>query len=454
MEDIPFVKKSQPKSAFVIKILVSSPLVMILLFPGCDLKKKAPISDIALYEIGTGFEWCYKGGAKQALGAYQNGLSIHQITRTFDSLGNPDYIFWVDEKNGTSGISEEPTGNTHTLANPGGNVAFDDKGYIWYTYGGRSQDMNFNLYRSYYPYDYNNFTIFLHNFITREVAGSTSVKVLVNGNKIILQWRHLGSTHDTVKARVRCYDMFDFVNYEHQTDIGTGMPNVCIEQMWSRIDPRYHYLISSFHFFQQSPRIIGSAPYFFSKNNGKTWLMPDGTQYDNLPLDYSEALSTGSIPWDHIRDGYTGNWIEFENGVTPEGKFWMICPAGPRHIGHFFLWNNETRFWEDKIKIGSVAGRSGGFSCGATKDKLLLVYTNRENHNILYGIISSDDGASWSEPTLLDVLDEDKHICWVSYCQPSHSYIDNYGRFFYAYHYKPVGDNSHNNIKFVKFKAN
>jgi hypothetical protein len=428
--------------------------MMILLFYGCDTNKKVSITDITIHEIGTGFEWCYKAGAKQALGAYQNGLSIHQITRTFDALGNPDYIFWVDEKNGTFGISEEPTGNTQRIVNPGGNVVFDEKGYIWYTYGGRSQDLNFNLYRSFYPYDYKHFTRVLSNFISRKARGSTSIKVLVNGNKAILQWRHLGSTNTDAKARVRSYDMFDFENYEHQTDIGTGMSNVGIEQMWSRFDPRYRYLISSFHFFQQSPRNMGSSPYFYSKDNGKTWLKPDGRQYTNLPLDYSEAVSAGSIPWDHIQDGHMGNWIEFENGVTPDGNFWMICHTGPDHIGKFFLWDNETRSWEDKISIGSVRGRSGGFSCGVTRDKLILVYTNRENHNNLYGIISSDNGASWSEPVLLDILDKNVHISWVSYCQPSRSYDDNYGRFFYAYHRRPSGNNSQNNIKFVKFKAN
>lgn len=223
---------------------------MIFLFYGRDSKEKVPIIDITIHEIGTGFEWCYKAGLKQALGSYQNGLSIHQITRTFDSLGNPDYIFWVDEKNGTFGISEEPTGNTHRIVNPGGNVVFDEKGYILYTYGGRSQDLKFNLYRSFYPYDFKHFTRLLSGFISRKAHGSTSVKVTVNENKAILKWRHLWSTQTTVKARVRCYDMFDFMNYEHQTDIGTGMSNVCIEQMCSRFDPKYRYLIASFHFFQ------------------------------------------------------------------------------------------------------------------------------------------------------------------------------------------------------------
>ncbi len=41
---------------------------------------------------------------------------------------------------------------------------------------------------------------------------------------------------------------------------------------------------------------MGSASYFYSKDNGKIWLMPDGRQYSNLPLDYSEALAAGTIP--------------------------------------------------------------------------------------------------------------------------------------------------------------
>jgi hypothetical protein len=437
-----------------IKIVFLSSLIMGLLYYGCEVKDKVPVTDITIEEIGNGFEWCFRAGAKQALGAYQNGLSIHQITRTFDTLGNPDYIFWVDERSGTCGISREPTGNNRQVINPGGNVVFDEKGYIWYTYGGRSQDLNFNLYRSFYPYDCENFTLLLGDFISQTDRGSTSVKVTVNGNKVILQWRNRGSTKPDVKARVRCYDMFDFENYEHQTDIGTGMPNVCIEQMWSRFDPRYRYLISSFHFFQQSPRIMGSGPYFYSKDNGKTWLMPDGRQYTNLPLDYSEAVSVGSIPWDHIGDGNTGGWIEYESGVTPDGKFWMTSLTGATQIGKFFLWDNETGTWQNKVSFGSLRGRNAGFSCGATKDKMVIAFTQRANYNSLYAVVSSDNGASWSDPVLLDVLEKKEIITWVSYCQPSQSYDDNYGRFFYAYYRKPSGDKSHNNIKFVRFKAN
>jgi hypothetical protein len=299
-----------------------------------------------------------------------------------------------------------------------------------------------------------NFTRVLGDFIDPDDDGSTSVKVTVNKDKAVLQWRHKGSTNPDVKARVRCYDMSDFTHYEHQTDIGTGMLNVCIEQVWSRFDPRYRYLISSFHFFQQSPRIMGSAPYMYSKDNGNTWLKPNGQLYTNLPLDYSEAVVARSIPWDHIGDGRTADWIEFESGVTPEGKFWMICITGPHHIGEFFLWDNETRSWKSTISLSSERGRSGGFSCGATKDKMVLAYTKRANYNSLYAVVSPDNGMSWSEPVLLDVLEKHELISWVSYCQPSQSYEDNTARFFYAYSQRPDGNNSQNNIKFVRFKAN
>jgi hypothetical protein len=237
-------------------------------------------------------------------------------------------------------------------------------------------------------------------------------------------------------------------------DIGKGIPRICIEQVWSRFDPRFKYLISSFHYFQRSSLIIGSAPFFYSKDYGKTWIKPDGTFFTDLPLDYSEASRLNVIPWDHIKDGNTASWIEFEGGVSPKGKFWLICPTGPKMIGKFFLWNKKNRSWDNTKSIGSQKGRPAGYSCGVTKNKLLIVYTNVKHRNQLYCVVSSDDGTNWSEAVLLDTLQDNEQISWVSYCQPSTSYTDDYGRFFYAYYDRQSGNNSNNNIKFVRFKVN
>lgn len=231
------------------------------------------------------------------------------------------------------------------------------------------------------------------------------------------------------------------------------MPNIFIEQVWSRFDPRFNYLISSFHYFLRSSSDMGSAPFFYSKDYGTTWQMPDGTPYTGLPLDYSESSQLNIIPWDHIQDGNSANWIDFESGVSPKGNFWMICPSGPDMTGKFFLWNNNRRSWDNTVSIGSLKGRPGGYSCGATKDKLLIVYTNFEHKNQLFCTVSSDDGLSWSEAVLLDTLEDDEHISWISYCQPFTSYTDNYGRFFYAYYDSRSGDDSYNQIKFIRFKV-
>lgn len=425
----------------------------VFLLGHCSTGSQDLITDITVHQICSGFDYCHKGGVKQDLGAYKNGLSIVQVSRTYGTLGNPDFICWVNEKTGRYGISKQPTGNTGLAVNPGGNVAFDEKGYIWYTYGGRSQDLAFDLYRSEHPYDCRQFEIKLDNFVTKKDDGSTSIKVFALRNKVILQWRQFGSTVPIVKARHRIYDMSDFSHFEKQVDIGTGIPNICIEQVWSRIDPRYNYLISSFHFFQLSPRVMGSAPFFYSNDFGTTWRMPDGTPYTGLPMDYSEASRLGVIPWDHIKEGHTSSWVEFESGISPNGKFWMICPTGPDMAGRFFLWDNKSRSWENTLSVGSIQGRLGGFSCGATKDKLLVVYTNEIHKNKLYCVVSADDGTSWSEAVLLDSLNENEHISWVSYCQPSTSYSDNFGRFFFAYYDSQTGNGSQNNIKFVRFKA-
>lgn len=440
------------KSYFSINITLFIFLaVLTCLFHFCKPRNKNTITEITVHEIGSGFTWCYKGGLKQGLGAYQKGLSIVQITRTFNSLGNPDFICWVNEKTGRYGISKQPTGNTQLAINPGGNVTFDREGYIWFTYGARSQDMAFDLYRSERPHDLKNFKKQLNNYISKKDDGSTSIKVFVNENKVMLQWRQFGSTVPIVKARHRRYDMSDFSTYENQVDIGTGIPNICIEQVWSRFDPRFDYLISSFHFFQQSPRIMGAAPYLYSEDYGTSWLKPNGKPYTKLPLDYFETSLFNVIPWDHIKDGYTGSWIEFESGVSPKGKHWMICPTGADVMGKFFVWNQKNQSWDSTLTIGPIRGQLGGFSCGATKDKLLLAYTNNNHPNKLYVVVSSDSGANWSNPFLLDTLKDNEQICWVSYCQPSTSYENNYGRFFYAYN--QTGNNSQNNIKFVRFMA-
>lgn len=165
--------------------------------------------EITTHKITKEYHWCYRGGIKQGPGAYQNGLSIVQITRTVGSLGNPDFIFLVNEKTFRYGISMQPTGNTRLVINPGGNVTFDEEGYIWYAYGDRSQELAFELYRSESPHSIKRFEKKLDKFIGEKDDGSTSFKVFVNDNKVMLQWRQFSSIFPRVRARHRRYDKLD-----------------------------------------------------------------------------------------------------------------------------------------------------------------------------------------------------------------------------------------------------
>lgn len=429
-----------------------------LLVPLClswaqSLPPGVAITDVLIRDIGSGFDWCSQGGIKQDLGAYQNGMSIVQLTRTFASSGNPDFIGWMDELTDTCGISDRPTGNHLLAVNSGGNATFDENGYIWYTYGGRSQDMAFDLFRSARPYDVHRFDLVLDDFVDSRDDGSTAIRVFAAQGKVMLQWRQFGSTVPIVRARHRRYDRSDFSRYESQVDIGAGMPGIGIEQVWSRYDPRFDYLISSFHFFRLYPFLMGSAPYLYSKDWGSSWLVPDGTPCPSLPLDYPTAVALSIIPWDHLAQQCTSSWIEFESGVTPRGVPWMICPVGEEMAGRFFRYDASAwPPWRETLDIGPIAGRLAAFSGGATKSLLVYAFATDARPRDLQAVVSDDDGLTWSPPFLLDRLEEGMEISWVSYCQPSTSYEDDTCRFFYAYN-RSRRDSSHNRIKFVRFQA-
>ncbi len=130
-----------------------------------------------IHELVSDFSWGYRCGVKQPLGAYKNGLSVHQITKSnypvTPTKGNPDYLFWVDEIAGTYGISVRPTDEFHGwVVNPGGMVSFAADGTIWYTYGARAENLPLDLYSSLRPYDTTAFFRHLHDFDPQ--SGSTT----------------------------------------------------------------------------------------------------------------------------------------------------------------------------------------------------------------------------------------------------------------------------------------
>ena len=101
--------------ALILAAMISAPLTMTAptgagadesCVPGIPTIAAATgVGGITIYELISDYSWGYKTGVKQPLGAYKSGLSVHQITKSAwpDPVGNPDYVFWIDELKGSYG---------------------------------------------------------------------------------------------------------------------------------------------------------------------------------------------------------------------------------------------------------------------------------------------------------------------------------------------------------------
>jgi len=417
------------------------------------------ISDITIYEIGSDFSWGYKSGVKQIIGSYQKGISLHQISRHSDKLGddelsNPDNILWVNENTGEYGISIKPTGNTGTAVNSGGHVEFDDQGYIYYVYGARAQDIAFDLYKSIKPYDVNNFEKILNDFETTD--GSSTPSIWIDNTKVMLSWRYRGSTRTEVRCRHIRYDTSDFNNYENKIDIGRGKQYsdgsaITIEQQWTRYDPRFNELLASFSYFNSktSPKLFGSSGWFSSPDYGDTWYMADGIQYDNLPRAYPDV----DMAYDHLQNQEYVSWFPFELALTPDGTPCMVMHNRPTpntfHLLVYFFRNNDWQLYQ----IPEALQTPSSYALGITQNNVVITYVRKDESNKLYTIISRDNGKTWDGPHLVDTLSDEYAINFISFFQPSESYEDDYCRFIYSYYNHEFGSPGKDNIKFVKYNT-
>lgn len=439
-----------------------------------DADAEYSLSDITIYEMTSDYTWCLNGGVKQPLGAYKDGWSIHQISKYTPSpgkarespgtgnpaRGNPDYIFWVNEKTGSYGISETPTNSFPDAApNPGGMVSFSESGSIWYTFGERGGMFSPDVYISKSPYDVNNFTKVLNDYVTNK---STSFCINVHASKAMLCWRNGSSVMPSTTVRFRRYDSSgSFGFHEIETDLAKGaehdtLGKIGIEQVWTRFDPRFNYIFVMWQWFDVKNLRFGSHPFVYSDDFGSTWKKANGEPYRKLPISYLD-IDNIIVPYDHLKKGENATWCLRDMGVTPNGTFWMTIPNGStasNAVWSMFFWFFDGVRWQYRELTDKMFGWWNSPACGVTNGYLAFVYSEEPDANILKVRISGDDGRTWSKPAVLDVLADFSKIHWVSFVQPSDKLTDNFARFFYGYYKADREDKwrrHRNNIKWIKF---
>lgn len=407
------------------------------------------------YDIAPDYVWGFVTGFKQPLGAFQGGLSVHQITQSeYGTMpppdegpfsGNPDHIFWVDEDSGTFGISSGPTGRTDgAYVNPGGMLAFAPNGTLWYTLGGRAEELPLDLYRSDVPYGLDAFTVVLDDYET--LAGSTCPNVNVHDSNVMLFWRRVHSARTDAKVMLgRCDTDTGLGVIQHTAELGTGniddnLGPVGIEQVWSRFDPRFNYTFVTWTFYDLrdggNPPNFGAHPFMYSDDDGDTWRMANGQPFTDLPLSYSQ-IDDIIVPYDHLalRD-WTNAQLFSDMGVSPNGTFWTAIRRGDFNFEN----SSSLRFfrfagthWESEELTGTMHSVSKTHAVGVTKDYLVLLYAEYYPDYVLKVRLSADDGATWTAPVAIRALDPSNIISWISFVQPADTYADNSARFFYTF---------------------
>ena len=413
--------------------------------------------EITIHEITSDHAWGYRCGVKQPVGAYKDGLSIHQITQSNypeGADGNPDYIFWVDEIAGTYGVSEQPTGGFGGyVQNPGGTVSFSDDGTIWYTYGGRAQDLPMDIYSSALPYDGGAFVKRVDDVDL--FTGSTTPCINVHDPNLLFFWRHANSGNLNTSVWCRRYDINGtFAAPELELELGHSQDHpdhglVGIEQLWTRHDPRYEYTFLTWQFFKTTEQRFGSDPFLYTDDDGDTWRTADGAAWTQFPIQYSDITDV-LVPFDHVSLGDTTNWLVSDLGVSPNGTFWITLRS--LYGAGIDFWRFDGATWS-KQRLADIDSCKP-HACGVTRDFIVTVFSDLVDDNVLKARLSNDDGQTWSEPIVLDVLDESMDISLVSFVQPADGYPDNRARFFYGY--SRVADGSagwryKNNIRWIRF---
>ena len=156
------------------------------------------------------------------------------------------------------------------------------------------------------------------------------------------------------------------------------------------------------------------------------------------------------VPFDHVSQGDSTNWLVSDLGVSPGGTFWMTLRS--LYGAGIDFWRFDGAAWSGQ-RLANIDSCKP-HACGVTRDYIVLVYSDLFDDHLLKARLSGDDGVTWTEPVVVDILDETMDIGWVSFVQPADGYPDNAARFFYGY--SRVADGSagwrfKNNIRWVRY---
>ncbi|MGI9012802.1 MAG: hypothetical protein ACR2GY_00965 [Phycisphaerales bacterium] len=435
---------------------------------GVSLLQDGEDIEVTIREIVNDYSVGYHTGVKQPLGAFRDGLSVHQISRSdFETgeppyMGTPDFLLWMNDDTDTFGLVENPTGRSYPLVpNPGGMVSFDADGYIWYTLGARVQDLPPSLFRSQAPGDVFHFDAVLDDYVTKP-DGSTAFMLHAEDRFLHMFWRSRNSRNTRAALRHRRYDRdTGFEQPDMERDLGSGelhetFDRIGIEQLFSRFDPRWQRLFVTWQWFDVDPGRFGSYPYIYSDDHGSTWRRADGSAVENstLPLRFSDRDDL-LVPFDHIGAGKDSYWFVRDIGTAPDGTNWIQMPNALYRISHFWYEPADETWHANQLTNVLVNAAHAG---GPTKDYLVFVYANFLEPELLLLRTSLDGGRTWTEPVVIDELvrngqDGDRRFVWVSFIQPSEGYPDNTARFFYGYSRDRdggFGERFANNIRYLR----
>ncbi len=432
-------------------------------------------------DIVLDYSWGYNTGLKQPEGSFKDGRSVHAVSRFTRpnpkpnlppgdaDLGSPDFLVWVDETTGEVGALEHPAGVLEDGVNPGGNVVFSsdsapaEKGRLWWTLGGRANELPLDIARSTNLFDPHHFDIVLNDFET--VERSTSPTLSVVGQTGLLVYRYLNSTNPNAAVLFNRYDLSSGIpSLQSSTQIGlsshvSDLGDITIEQVWSRWDPRRGALAVSWQWFarqgsgSQQTKYFGSNPFIYTDDFGATWRLVDGTPV-TLPLSYATTTDPKVSPYDHLAMRQSAEWFTRDVGFAPDGTPWIVLPAGSQRSMQFFFWTAPA--WQQRT-LSTDLETGDPFGCGATRDYLVCAYSETQRPGQLQFRFSADNGQTWSAPVVVDTVGTTpegtlQRIDWVSFVQPVDGYPDNAARFFVGYYRTADGSrgrNFKNNIRWV-----
>jgi hypothetical protein len=281
------------------------------------------------------------------------------------------------------------------------------------------------------------------------------------GDDVMLFWRNLGSPHIITTVRVRRDDAHgDFEVPELERDIGIGymhpeMGKIGIEQLYTRYDPRHDRTLLTWQWFDVEDHRFGSNPFLYSDDHAETWRRADGSIMEKLPVSYGE-IDPVLVPVDHLAGRRDVNWHPRDIGVSPGGVGWMTLPRGwPYETGawHLRLLRFADGAWSNQPLTGPLYGGCKPHAVGVTRDRMVLLYAEAAEPNVLKARFSADDGATWSSPVVVEALPGEggtdaTAVSWVSFAQPTEEY-DDAARFFYAYFREADGDWGRNYLNSV-----